>query len=318
MKRGVPRGERVSGRLRVVGRRRRRGGDKRRRRASRRPRLGLLRGDLGGAIGRRVRLGLGRRLSHGREPPRRGFIEARRAEYALGSPAEPTERAEFDDFLDRFRLRHLLARALQQQVVVGDVGEVVDETRRVVVRRVPERPLHVIHRPFVRVGSVVRGERIAGRRRADGGASRVSRRAVTGPSLQQRRERRRRPIARRSRRLGPPGVDCLWVGAGGRGRRDGELVDGRRGFDGGGYRARHQRTLRPRLVVQTLLLVNLPPSSLHDPLHALPRLVVTLAVHSLERPEQRRVLAGAHPRPVFGPGRADVFTVGRGVGRVRH
>ena len=107
---------------------------------------------------------------------------------------------------------------------------------------------------------------------------------MTGPSLQQRRQRWRRPIARRSRRLGPPGVDSLWIGAG-RGRWDGELVDGRRGFDGGGYRTRNQRTLHPGLVVQTLLLVNLPPSSLNDPLHALPRLVVTLAVHSLERPE---------------------------------
>ena len=174
VKRGVPRCERT-GRLCIVGRRRRNGRNGRRGGDRRRPRLCLLRGDLGGTIRHRVRLRLRLRLLHGREPPLRGFIETRRAEYALGSPAEPTERAEFDDFLDRFRLRHLLARALQQQVVVGDVGEVVDETRRVVVRRVPERPLHVIHRPFVHVGSVVLGERSAGRRRADGGASRVSR-----------------------------------------------------------------------------------------------------------------------------------------------
>ena len=192
-----------------------------------------------------------------------------------------------------------------------DVREVVDETGRVVVRRVPERPFHVIHRSFVLIHGVFFHTRCkAGNQRADRGASRAS--YIARPSLEQRRERRRRFLLNRS------ALGLGWSGRRGRRGWDGALVDGRGRFHRGGHRARHQRPLRPRLVVQTLSFVNLPATFFHDPLHALPRLVVTLAVHSLERPEQRRVLARANPGSMVRPGGSDVFAVRGGVRGVRH
>ena len=108
-------------------------------------------------LARPFRRGAGVRLGERRRLPPRRLIEARRAENSFGPAAESTERAELDHLLARLGLRHLLARALQEDVVVRDVGEVVDETRRVVVRRVPERPFHVIHRSFVLIRGVFFG-----------------------------------------------------------------------------------------------------------------------------------------------------------------